>query len=51
MDARRTKLLNINSLGKGCSKAEIYRAHTQKCKALLHCTEALKHDNIEIFGL
>ena len=27
-----------------------YRAHTPKCKPLLHCAESLKHANIEIFG-
>ena len=27
-----------------------YRAHSQKCKPLLHCTESLKKVNIEIFG-
>ena len=26
-----------------------YRAHTQKCKPLLHCTDLLERDNIEIF--
>ena len=28
-----------------------YRAHAQKCKLLLHCTESLERDEIEIFGL
>ena len=32
------KLLNINILA--CSKAELYRAHAQKCKPLLHGTES-----------
>ena len=26
-----------------------YRAQTNKCKSLLHCTESLKYDNIEIY--
>ena len=28
-----------------------YRAHAQKCKPFLDCTESLTHDDIEIFGL
>ena len=30
-----------------------YRAHAKKCKPLLHCTESLQRDDIEIhvFGL
>ena len=27
-----------------------YRAHPQKCKLLLHCTESLEHADIEIIG-
>ena len=27
----------------------IYRAHAQNCKPLLHCTESLKQDDIEIY--
>ena len=29
---------------------QIYRANAQKCKPLLHCTESLKRNDIEIFG-
>ena len=29
----------------------IYRAHAQNCKPLLDCTESLKRNDIEIFGL
>ena len=32
-----------------CPKAEIYRAHAQKYKPLLHCTESLKRDDIETY--
>ena len=28
-----------------------YSTHAKKCKPLLHCTESLKPDDIEIFGL
>ena len=28
-----------------------HRAHAQKCKALLHCTESLERDDTEILGL
>ena len=28
-----------------------YRNHSKKCKLLLHCTESLERDDIEIFGL
>ena len=49
MDARRTELFNINI--QACSKAEIaYRAHAQKCKHLLHCTESLDRDDVRIIG-
>ena len=28
-----------------------YRGHAKKCKPLLHCTELLERDDIEVFGL
>ena len=28
-----------------------YRAHAYKCQSLLHCTESLKQDDIETYGL
>ena len=33
-----------------CSKVR-YTDHAQTCKPLLHCTESLKRDDIEIFDL
>ena len=47
MDARRILLLNINILA--CSNAEKWE-HAKKCKPLLHCSESLKRNNIEIVG-
>ena len=44
--------ININITIQQCSMLQSrYRAHAQTGNPLLYCTESLKHDDIELFGL